>query len=123
VAEMPLNSSKSVKRRKETALRKKRRHCVFVLSSAGVCDSVLLPVLAIQLIFDYRQKSWPIYPMTAYLRSALLQMDEEFGLIRNEVSIDIRGSALPPLAQAEEDRVFYKVESLEQGFYYWLSRP
>ena len=71
--------------------------------------------LAINLIFDYSQKLADL-SYDRLLRSALLQMDENVGLMRNEVSIDIPWSAFATLAQAEEDRVFYKVESLEQGF-------
>ena len=71
--------------------------------------------LAINLIFDYSQKLADL-SYDRLLRSALLQMDENVGLMRNEVSIDIPWSAFATLAQADEDRVFYKVESLEQGF-------
>ncbi|MCB5162729.1 sensor histidine kinase [Marinomonas algarum] len=82
---------------------------------AGVLVIGVIAGLAINLIFDYSQKLADL-SYDRLLRSALLQMDENVGLIRNEVSIDIPWSAFATLAQAEEDRVFYKVESLEQGF-------
>lgn len=82
---------------------------------AGVLVIGIIAGLAINLIFDYSQKLADL-SYDRLLRSALLQMDENVGLIRNEVSIDIPWSAFATLAQAEEDRVFYKVESLEQGF-------
>jgi len=81
----------------------------------GVLVIGIIAGLAINLIFDYSQKLADL-SYDRLLRSALLQMDENVGLIRNEVSIDIPWSAFATLAQAEEDRVFYKVESLEQGF-------
>jgi two-component system sensor histidine kinase TctE len=81
----------------------------------GVLVIGIIASLAINLIFDYSQKLADL-SYDRLLRSALLQMDENVGLIRNEVSIDIPWSAFATLAQAEEDRVFYKVESLEQGF-------
>lgn len=82
---------------------------------AGVLVIGIIAGLAINLIFDYSQKLADL-SYDRLLRSALLQMDENVGLMRNEVSIDIPWSAFATLAQAEEDRVFYKVESLEQGF-------
>ena len=82
---------------------------------AGVLVIGIIAGLAINLIFDYSQKLADL-SYDRLLRSALLQMDENVGLIRNEVSIDIPWSAFATLAQAEEDRVFYKVESFEQGF-------
>ncbi|WP_421853663.1 sensor histidine kinase N-terminal domain-containing protein [Marinomonas sp.] len=82
---------------------------------AGVLVIGIIASLAINLIFDYSQKLADL-SYDRLLRSALLQMDENVGLMRNEVSIDIPWSAFATLAQAEEDRVFYKVESLEQGF-------
>jgi two-component system sensor histidine kinase TctE len=82
---------------------------------AGVLVIGIIAGLAINLIFDYSQKLADL-SYDRLLRSALLQMDENVGLMRNEVSIDIPWSAFATLAQAEEDRVFYKVESIEQGF-------
>ncbi|NVK72871.1 MAG: sensor histidine kinase [Oceanospirillaceae bacterium] len=82
---------------------------------AGVLVIGVIAALAINLIFDYSQKLADL-SYDRLLRSALLQMDENVGLMRNEVSIDIPWSAFATLAQAEEDRVFYKVESLEKGF-------
>lgn len=82
---------------------------------AGFLVIGIIAGLAINLIFDYSQKLADL-SYDRLLRSALLQMDENVGLMRNEVSIDIPWSAFATLAQADEDRVFYKVESLEQGF-------
>lgn len=82
---------------------------------AGVLVIGIIAGLAINLIFDYSQKLADL-SYDRLLRSALLQIDENVSLIRNEVSIDIPWSAFATLAQADEDRVFYKVESLEQGF-------
>lgn len=82
---------------------------------AGVLVIGIIAALAVNLIFNYSQKLADL-SYDRLLRSALLQMDENVGLMRNEVSIDIPWSAFATLAQAEEDRVFYKVESLEQGF-------
>jgi two-component system sensor histidine kinase TctE len=85
----------------------------FILTGALVIG--VIAVLAVNLIFDYSQKLADL-SYDRLLRSALLQMDENIGLIRNEVSIDIPWSAFATLAQADEDRVFYKVESIEKGF-------
>ncbi|ETX11899.1 histidine kinase [Marinomonas ushuaiensis DSM 15871] len=85
----------------------------FILTGTLVIG--VIAALAVNLIFDYSQKLADL-SYDRLLRSALLQMDENIGLIRNEVSIDIPWSAFATLAQADEDRVFYKVESLEKGF-------
>ncbi|MBJ7538798.1 sensor histidine kinase [Marinomonas transparens] len=82
---------------------------------AGVLVIGVIASLAINLVFDSSRKLADL-SYDRLLRSALLQMDENVGLIRNEISIDIPWSAFATLAQADEDRVFYKVESLEQGF-------
>ncbi|NLQ16926.1 sensor histidine kinase [Marinomonas sp. M1K-6] len=82
---------------------------------AGVLVIGIIAGLAINLIFDYSQKLADL-SYDRLLRSALLQMDENVSLIRNEASIDIPWSAFATLAQAQEDRVFYKVESVKQGF-------
>lgn len=82
---------------------------------AGVLVISIIAALAVNLVFDYSRKLADL-SYDRLLRSALLQMDENVGLIRNEVSIDIPWSAFATLAQADEDRVFYKVESLEQGY-------
>ncbi|WOD07798.1 sensor histidine kinase [Marinomonas sp. GJ51-6] len=82
---------------------------------AGVLVIGIIAALAVNLVFDYSRKLADL-SYDRLLRSALLQMDENVGLIRNEVSIDIPWSAFATLAQADEDRVFYKVESLEQGY-------
>ena len=82
---------------------------------AGVLVISIIAALAVNLVFDYSRKLADL-SYDRLLRSALLQMDENVGLIRNEVSIDIPWSAFATLAQADEDRVFYTVESLEQGY-------
>ncbi len=82
---------------------------------AGVLVIGVIAGVAVNLVFDYSQKLADL-SYDRLLRSALLQMDENVGLIGNEVSIDIPWSAFATLAQADEDRVFYKVESIEQGF-------
>lgn len=82
---------------------------------AGMFVIGMIAGLAINLVFDYSRRLADL-SYDRLLRSALLQMDENVGLIRGEVSIDIPWSAFATLAQANEDRVFYKVESSEQGF-------
>jgi len=82
---------------------------------AGMLIISIIAGVAVNLVFDYSQRLSDL-SYDRLLRSALLQMDENVGLIRNEVIIDIPWSAFATLAQAEEDRVFYKVESIEQGF-------
>lgn len=81
----------------------------------GVCSIVLIAVLAIKLVFDYSERLADI-SYDRLLRSALLQMDENVGQEQGEITIDIPWSAFATLAQASEDRVFYKVESSSQGF-------
>lgn len=85
----------------------------FILAGALVIS--IIAALAVNLVFDYSRKLSDL-SYDRLLRSALLQMGENVGLTRNEVSIDIPWSAFATLAQADEDRVFYKVESLEQGY-------
>jgi two-component system sensor histidine kinase TctE len=82
---------------------------------AGVLVIGIIAGLAVNLVFDYSRKLADL-SYDRLLRSALLQMDENVGLTRNEVSIDIPWSAFATLAQADDDRVFYKVESLEEGY-------
>ncbi|MBR7889235.1 sensor histidine kinase [Marinomonas sp. A79] len=105
----------SLSEEEESKALKKAPSLRFRFILAGVLVIGIIASLAINLIFDYSQKLADL-SYDRLLRSALLQMDENVGLIRNEVSIDIPWSAFATLAQAEEDRVFYKVESLEQGF-------
>ncbi|TPE50542.1 sensor histidine kinase [Maribrevibacterium harenarium] len=71
--------------------------------------------LAIKLVFDYSQKLADL-SFDRLLQSALLQMDENVSFIHKEVLIDIPWSAFATLAQASDDRVFYKVESSQGGF-------
>lgn len=85
----------------------------FILAGALVIS--IIAALAVNLVFDYSRKLADL-SYDRLLRSALLQMGENVGLTRNEVSIDIPWSAFATLAQADEDRVFYKVESVEQGY-------
>ncbi|MEL0637190.1 sensor histidine kinase [Marinomonas sp. TI.3.20] len=75
----------------------------------------IIAALAISFVFDYSNRLADL-SYDRLLRSALLQMDENVGLINNEVSIDIPWSAFATLAQANDDKVFYKVESSDQGF-------
>lgn len=82
---------------------------------AGVLLISIIALLAVNFVFDYSRRLADL-SYDRLLRSALLQMDENVGLINNEVSIDIPWSAFATLAQANEDRVFYKVVSSEQGF-------
>lgn len=109
-----LNHQNLSKEEEENAL-KKAPSLRFRFILAGMLVIGIIAGLAINLIFDYSQKLADL-SYDRLLRSALLQMDENVGLMRNEVSIDIPWSAFATLAQADEDRVFYKVESLEQGF-------
>lgn len=81
----------------------------------GIIIISVIAGLAINFVFEYSQRLADI-SYDRLLRSALLQMDENVGLIHNEVSIDIPWSAFATLAQANEDRVFYKVVSSSQGF-------
>ncbi len=85
----------------------------FIVS--GVIVICVIAGIAINLIFDYSRQLADL-SYDRLLRSALLQMDENIALIDNQVSVDIPWSAFATLAQADEDRVFYKVESREQGF-------
>ncbi|REG86449.1 sensor histidine kinase [Marinomonas pollencensis] len=87
----------------------------FRLIGIGCVVISIIAALAINFVFEYSQRLADL-SYDRLLRSALLQMDENVGLINNEVSIDIPWSAFATLAQANEDRVFYKVESSEQGF-------
>ena len=82
---------------------------------AGVLVIGVIAAIAVNLIFDYSRQLADL-SYDRLLRSALLQMDENIALIDNQVSVDIPWSAFATLAQADEDRVFYKVESQEQGF-------
>ncbi len=81
----------------------------------GAFTIILIALLAIKLVFDYSERLADI-SYDRLLRSALLQMDENVGQIEGEITIDIPWSAFATLAQASDDRVFYKVESSSQGF-------
>ncbi|CUB02177.1 sensor histidine kinase [Marinomonas fungiae] len=81
----------------------------------GSFTIILIAALAIKLVFDYSERLADI-SYDRLLRSALLQMDENVGQEKGEITIDIPWSAFATLAQASEDRVFYKVESSSQGF-------
>ncbi|MGO2354738.1 MAG: sensor histidine kinase [Marinomonas foliarum] len=109
-----LNHQSPSEEEEQSALRK-APSLRFRFILAGFLVIGIIAGLAINLIFNYSQKLADL-SYDRLLRSALLQMDENVGLMRNEVSIDIPWSAFATLAQADEDRVFYKVESLEQGF-------
>ncbi|MBM6551970.1 sensor histidine kinase [Marinomonas ostreistagni] len=75
----------------------------------------LIAMIAIKLVFDYSERLADI-SYDRLLRSALLQIDENVGQSQGEISVDIPWSAFATLAQASDDRVFYKVESSDQGF-------
>ena len=81
----------------------------------GSFTIILIAALAIKLVFDYSERLADI-SYDRLLRSALLQMDENVGQENGEITIDIPWSAFATLAQANDDRVFYKVESSSQGF-------
>ncbi|SBS30248.1 Swarming motility regulation sensor protein RssA [Marinomonas spartinae] len=81
----------------------------------GISIISVIAALAINFVFEYSQRLADI-SYDRLLRSALLQMDENIGLVHNKVTIDIPWSAFATLAQANDDRVFYKVVSSSQGF-------
>lgn len=81
----------------------------------GVFTIILIAILAIKLVFNYSERLADI-SYDRLLKSALLQMDENVGQEDGEITIDIPWSAFATLAQANDDRVFYKVESSAQGF-------
>ncbi|MFD1382570.1 sensor histidine kinase [Rhodanobacter aciditrophus] len=83
--------------------------------AVGIVTITFIAVLAMKLVFDYSQRLADI-SYDRLLRSALLQMDENLGQEAGEITIDIPWSAFATLAQASDDRVFYKVESSSQGF-------
>ncbi|SBS36137.1 Sensor protein QseC [Marinomonas aquimarina] len=83
--------------------------------AVGAFTIILIAALAIKLVFDYSERLADI-SYDRLLRSALLQMDENVGQENGEITIDIPWSAFATLAQASDDRVFYKVESSSQGF-------
>ncbi|MGB3385197.1 MAG: sensor histidine kinase [Marinomonas sp.] len=87
----------------------------FRLIGIGCLVISIIAALSINFVFDYSRRLADL-SYDRLLRSALLQMDENVGLINDEVSIDIPWSAFATLAQANEDKVFYKVESSAQGF-------
>lgn len=81
----------------------------------GVTLISFIALITIQLVFTYSQNLADL-SYDRLLRSALLQMDENVIFVNNEVSIDIPWSAFATLAQANEDRIFYRVESSSKGF-------
>ena len=85
----------------------------FILAGVGVIGVIAL--IAINLVVNYSQRLAD-FSYDRLLRSALLQMEENVVFIRGKVSIDIPWSAFATLAQANEDRVFYRVDSSEHGF-------
>lgn len=82
---------------------------------AGIALISFIALITIQLVFTY-SKNLADLSYDRLLRSALLQMDENVIFVDNEVSIDIPWSAFATLAQANEDRIFYRVESSSKGF-------
>lgn len=85
----------------------------FILSGIGIIS--IIAIIAINLVFNYSQRLADL-SYDRLLRSALLQMDENVVLVRGEVSIDIPWSVFSTLAQANDDRIFYRVDSSENGF-------
>ena len=81
----------------------------------GVLTIGLIAMIAIKLVVDYSERLADI-SYDRLLRSALLQIDENVGLMQGEITVDIPWSAFATLAQASNDRVFYKIESSDQGF-------
>lgn len=82
---------------------------------AGITIIAAIALIAVNLVFNYSQKLAD-FSYDRLLRSALLQMDENVVYVRGKVSIDIPWSAFSTLAQANDDRVFYRVDSSEDGF-------
>lgn len=85
----------------------------FILVGALLIGTIALTT--IQLVASYSQKLADL-SYDRLLRSAILQMDENILLVDNRVSIDIPWSAFATLAQASDDRIFYRVESSHNGF-------
>ncbi|TBR42546.1 sensor histidine kinase [Marinomonas agarivorans] len=85
----------------------------FILAGSILIGAIALTTM--QLVSGYSQKLADI-SYDRLLRSAILQMDENIISINNKVSIDIPWSAFATLAQASDDRIFYRVESSRNGF-------
>lgn len=85
----------------------------FILAGAGVIAVIAL--IAVNLVFNYSQRLADL-SYDRLLLSALLQMDENILAEDGMLSIDIPWSAFSTLAQANEDRIFYRVESSVEGY-------
>jgi len=94
--------------KKAPSLRKR-----FILAGTILISAIAL--VTIQFVFSYSQKLADL-SYDRLLLSALLQMDENIVFVDDEVSIDIPWSAFATLAQASDDRIFYRVESSRNGF-------
>lgn len=103
-----LAENEALELEKAPSLRKR-----FILSGAGVIGFIAL--IAINLVFNYSQRLADL-SYDRLLLSALLQMDENILAEDGHLSIDIPWSAFSTLAQANEDRIFYRVESTVDGY-------
>jgi len=103
-----LAENEALELQKAPSLRKR-----FILSGAGVISVIAL--IAINLVFNYSQRLADL-SYDRLLLSALLQMDENILAEDGRLSIDIPWSAFSTLAQANEDRIFYRVESSVDGY-------
>lgn len=82
---------------------------------AGTAVIAVIALVAINLVFSYSQRLADL-SYDRLLLSALLQMDENILVENDKLSIDIPWSAFSTLAQANEDRIFYRVESSAEGY-------
>lgn len=85
----------------------------FILAGSGIIAVIAL--IAINLVFNYSQRLADL-SYDRLLLSALWQMDENILVEEGRLSIDIPWSAFSTLAQANEDRIFYRVESSSEGY-------
>jgi len=103
-----LAETEALELKKAPSLRKR-----FIFAGTGVIAVIAL--IAINLVFNYSQRLADL-SYDRLLLSALLQMDENILAENDTLSIDIPWSAFSTLAQANEDRIFYRVESSVEGY-------
>mgnify|MGYP000330175288 CR=1 FL=1 len=103
-----LAETEALELNKAPSLRKR-----FILAGSAVITVIAL--IAVNLVFNYSQRLADL-SYDRLLLSALLQMDENILAEEGRVSIDIPWSAFSTLAQANEDRIFYRVESSIEGY-------
>ena len=103
-----LAQAESLELNKAPSLRKR-----FILAGSGIIAVIAL--IAINLVFNYSQRLADL-SYDRLLLSALWQMDENILVEEGRLSIDIPWSAFSTLAQANEDRIFYRVESSVEGY-------